>query len=87
MRLNTVIKFSDGRVGTICYNFIDGTGGVWGEHEFEMPPSGFDGDLPVPEFMLRGAAIGKRMTERGSFPEGIEWMGERPEFTVIKEGK
>ena len=52
MKLNTIIKLPDGRVGTICWNNLDGSGGVWGKHHFEMPPNGF-GDLPEPTFMLR----------------------------------
>lgn len=54
MKLNTRIKAADGRIGTICWNHLDGEGGVWGEHEFEMPAeSGFGDELPPPEFMLR----------------------------------
>ena len=40
MKLNTVIKLPDGRVGTTCWNHLDGVGGVWGEHHFEMPEGG-----------------------------------------------
>lgn len=53
MRLNTVIRLPDGREGTICYNNLDGVGGVWGRHKFEMPPTGFGENLPYPDFMLR----------------------------------
>ena len=54
MKLNTVIRLPDGREGTICWNHLDGSGGIWGRHRFEMPHSGF-GDLPEPEFILREA--------------------------------
>ena len=53
MKLNTVIKLPDGRIGTICYRNLDGEGGVWGEHKFEMPEGGFGDELPEPNFMLR----------------------------------
>jgi hypothetical protein len=55
MKLNTRIKLPDGRIGTICYNFLDGCGGVWGEHTFTMPYDGFGDELPFPDFMLRPA--------------------------------
>ena len=51
-RLNTRVKLPDGRTGTICYHNLDGIGGVFGEHHFQMPEGGF-GDLPRPDFMLR----------------------------------
>lgn len=53
LALNTRIRLPDGRTGTICWNGLDGNGGVWGEHTFTMPDSGFGDDLPSPEFMLR----------------------------------
>jgi hypothetical protein len=53
VKLNTRIKAADGRIGTICYNHLDGVGGVWGEHTFTMPVGGFGDELPEPEFMLR----------------------------------
>ena len=53
MKLNTKIKTLDGRIGTICYSHFDGEGGVWGEHTFIMPESGFGDELPEPVFMLR----------------------------------
>ncbi len=56
MKLNTLIRLPDGRIGTICWNHLDGAGGVWGEHHFEMPEGGF-GDLPAPQFMLREKSV------------------------------
>lgn len=53
LALNTRIRLPDGRTGTICWNGRDGNGGVWGEHTFTMPDSGFGDDLPSPQFMLR----------------------------------
>jgi len=61
MKLNTRIKLPDGRIGTICYNHIDGVGGVWGEHEFIMPDGGFGDELPKPEFMLRSKELQGRV--------------------------
>ena len=53
MKLGTVVRLSDGREGTICYHNLDGVGGVWGHHDFEMPAGGFGNKLPKPEFLLR----------------------------------
>jgi len=53
MKLNTLIKASDGRIGTVCYHHLDGYGGVWGKHTFEMPAGGFGAEIPEPEFMLK----------------------------------
>ncbi len=53
MNLNTLIKLPDGRIGTICYNNLDGVGGMFGKHHFIMPYGGFGDELPEPEFMLR----------------------------------
>lgn len=69
MRLNTVIRLPDGRIGTICYHNLDGDGGVWGEHEFTMPENGF-GDLPAPEFMLRAKSLEPLLRKPN-------WLGER----------
>jgi len=51
--LNTVLRLPDGRVGTTCYNALDGCGGVWGRHTFTMPDGGFGDELPRPDFLLR----------------------------------
>ena len=32
MKRGTIIQLPDGRVGTICYNNLDGVGGAWQEH-------------------------------------------------------
>lgn len=64
MRLNTIVKLPDGRIGTICHNHLDGNGGVWGRHYFEMPEGGF-GDLPEPDFMLRGKQVEQLLRENG----------------------
>lgn len=75
MKLNTIIKLPDGRIGTICYNHIDGSGGVWGKHKFIMPDGGF-GELPEPEFMLREKKL------EGRVGNGIsECVGE--EYEII----
>lgn len=63
MKLNTRIITPDGRVGTVCYNNLDGVGGVWGEHYFEMPESGFGESLPAPDFMLREKYNGRSDVE------------------------
>lgn len=82
MKLNTVIKLPDGRVGTICWNHLDGAGGVWGEQHFEMPKGGF-GDLPPPDFMLRESGS-KHVLVHGGRETNLEYVGE--DFEIIREG-
>ncbi len=81
MELNTVIKLPDGRVGTICYYFLDGFGGVWWRHSFEMPEGGF-GDLPRPDFMLREKSLEPFLRERGHKSD-MECVGN--DFEIIQE--
>jgi len=76
--LNTVIRLPDGRVGTICYNWLDGCGGVWGKHKFEMPDGGF-GNLPHPQFMLREKELSALL--KGHHTSDLECVGE--EYEVI----
>ena len=52
MKLNTRVTVG-GKVATVCYNGLDGTGAVYGEHAFEMPVGGFGDELPEPDFMLK----------------------------------
>jgi hypothetical protein len=80
MQLNTVIKLPDGRVGTICYHNLDGRGGVWGVHEFEMPPGGFGDGLPPPQFMLRERGVEASL--RRDYGPDLECVGE--EFEVVE---
>lgn len=77
MRLNTLIKLPDGRVGTICYNNLDGKGGIWGEHKFEMPNGGFGDNLPSPEFFLR---------DIGYKPDYPNCESVGTEFEVLENG-
>ena len=79
MKLNTIIKLPDDRIGTICWNHLDGSGGVWGEHEFEMPNGGF-GDLPAPEFMLREKEVEESLRKSGSHRVDMECVGEECEI-------
>lgn len=73
MKLNTVIRLPDGREGTICWNHLDGSGGIWGRHTFKMPYSGF-GDLPEPDFMLREKSV-QELLRRGPHRNDIECVG------------
>ena len=82
MKLNTIIKLSDGRIGTICWNHLDGVGGVWGRHHFEMPEGGF-GDLPSPDFMLREPDVRSSLVKVGHKPD-VECVGN--DFEIIQEG-
>ncbi|MFW6106681.1 MAG: hypothetical protein ACOC8H_00825 [bacterium] len=84
MKLNTVVKLADGRVGTICYHNLDGTGGVWGRHKFVMPPAGFGPELPTPDFLLREYDEGllDRLTSGpNAFKATLELVGR--EFEVL----
>lgn len=81
MKLNTIIKLPDGRIGTICWNNLDGSGGVWGRCLFAMPKGGFGGDLPVPDFMLRPKSL-ERILKKAGHKSDIECVGE--DYEVIE---
>lgn len=83
MKLNTVIELPDGRIGTICYNNLDGRGGVWGHHTFTLPPGGF-GDLPEPDFMLREPSEKEMLIRMGGHKTDVECVGS--EFEVVSVG-
>lgn len=85
MKLNTVIRLADGREGTICYHYLDGDGGVWGRHVFEMPESGFGDNLPAPNFMLRDKNLERRLREWGHRSD-VECVGEKGFDIVSKDG-
>jgi hypothetical protein len=70
MKLGTIIKLPDGRIGTVCYHHLDGYGGVWGEHKFEMPVGGFGDNTPPPTFMLRDKSVQKY------YPKEVECVGD-----------
>lgn len=74
MKLNTVIKLPDGRVGTICYNNLDGVGGMFGLHTFEVPDESFSDKLPEPEFMLREKEMQGRVGGKDSECVGTEYQ-------------
>ena len=77
MKLNTIIQLPDGRIGTICWNHLDGAGGVWGRHHFEMPEMGFGDDLPAPQFMLR--------TDKGNLALLLRRAGHREDLELVGE--
>jgi len=91
MKLNTVIRLPDGREGTICWNHLDGSGGVWGHHYFEMPDGGFGDDLPAPQFLLRPKMQGDYPLEeslrRGPHRSDLECVGEEYEVLAEQEEK
>lgn len=80
LRLNTVIRLPDGREGTICWNNLDGCGGVFGRHHFEMPAGGFGGSLPAPEFMLREKSVEPLLRQRSPHRSDVECVGEKFEI-------
>ena len=81
MKLNTRIRLPDGRIGTICYNHLDGAGGVFGEHEFTMPDGGFGDELPLPDFMLREKRMETILRMHAHKPD-VECVGT--EFDVVE---
>lgn len=87
MKLNTIIKMPDGRIGTICWNHLDGEGGVWGEHHFEVEES-FSDDLPAPEFMLREKEVEKLLQKSHGDLGGnynLECVGK--DYEIIQVGE
>ena len=77
--LNTVIKLPDGRIGTICYNWLDGCGGVWGKQHFDTEERMKNSDLPKPEFMLREKDSVLVMLFKNRFGPSFECVGEEYE--------
>lgn len=85
MKGGTVIRLPDGRVGTICYNNLDGVGGVWGERDFSGVNQNFDDGWPRPEFMLREKDVEPLLREQGAswnHRPDLECVGTK--YTVIK---
>jgi len=81
---NTIIELPDGRRGTICYNNLDGCGGVWDEHDFNIPDgeSNFNDIYPAPQFMLREKEVELLLRQRHR--TDVECVGE--EYEVIRGG-
>ena len=84
MKLNTVIKLPDGREGTMCWNHLDGAGGVWGRHHFAMPLDGFSNSLPRPDFMLREPKVKEILIDMGHKPD-LECVGH--DYEIIQGGE
>lgn len=63
MQAGTVIRFEDGRIGTICWRHLDGEGGVWGEHDFGGVEENFNDKWPAPDFMLRPKKVEKSLQD------------------------
>lgn len=45
---NTIIKLKNGRIGTTCYNGLDGVGIKYGEHHFNI-----NKDFPEPDLIIK----------------------------------
>uniref|UniRef100_A0A6M3JM17 Uncharacterized protein n=1 Tax=viral metagenome TaxID=1070528 RepID=A0A6M3JM17_9ZZZZ len=84
MKLNTIIRLPDGRIGTICYQGLDGVGGVWGEHEFSIKPGEFGCQLIAPEFMLKEKEMEPILRDYIYHRADVECVGT--DFRIIKQG-
>lgn len=81
MKLGTIIELPDGRIGTICWNHLDGSGGVWGRHDFSGVSADFSDDLPAPEFMLREKSI-EQSLRNSSHRSDLECVGE--DYAILR---
>jgi len=84
MKLNTIVRLPDGREGTICWNHLDGAGGVWGRHIFSMPDGGFGDNLPAPNFMLRKPSVRHLLVKSGHRAD-VECAGEQCEIVEVPD--
>lgn len=82
LKPGTVIQLADGRIGTICWSFLDGQGGVWGRRDFSDIPSAMDDRWPPPEFMLREKAV-EASLRRGPHRSDVECVGQ--DYEVLDE--
>lgn len=82
MKPNTVIKLSDGRVGTICHNWLDGYGGKFGIFIFDLE------NLPCIDFLLRDVhldeSIKERLRSNHENPD-LEFVGETYEIVPLDQ--
>ena len=80
MKLGTVIKLPDDRIGTICWHNLDGYGGVFGDHNFSHIDQDFSDEVPLPEFMLRKKDVEGLLRK----PNG-DGVGHRPDLECVGE--
>ncbi len=91
MKLGTIIKLPDGRIGTICWLNLYGCGGVFGECDFSHVDldecGGFSDDIPLPEFMLREKKVEALLRSCGwkssCHRYDLECVGE--EYEIIRD--
>lgn len=76
MKFGTIIELPDGRIGTICWNNLDGYGGVWEAQKLSFS------DAPKPEFMLRESDY-EENARRYFDNEELECVGT--DYVIIKE--
>lgn len=89
MKAGTIVRFSDGRYGTVVYNGLDGVGIKWGKHRVTMedifgsggmlnetPPDGYQWKA---EAMLRAPYKGADMPCVGEDYEVVDFDEEAPE--------
>lgn len=87
--LNTLVRLSDGEEVTICYNNLDGCGGVYGRHWFEMAPGTNGEDFPQPDVIFRpdgrvpsGHKEGLRVVDALAEVPVVEWSDGSMESCV-----
>lgn len=82
MKPNTVIELPDGRVGTICHNWLDGYGGKFGIFIFD------ETDLPGADFLLREPTISeetKQALRANHENPGLEFVGESYKIMTLED--
>lgn len=82
MKLGTVVKLPDGRIGTICWHHLDGYGGVWGVRDFSHVTEDFSDELPRPTFMLREKSVEPLLRKQSPWTDA----NHRPDVECVGEG-
>ena len=87
MKPGTIIKLSDGRIGTIVYNGLDGEGIKWGEHNVTMDDITGNGNTTHGvEIVPDGYNYFPDAMLRKPYPSAeLECVGN--EYEVVREGK
>lgn len=81
MKAGTIVKFADGRYGTVVYNGLDGVGIKWGQHQVTLDDlfgsGGMLNETPPADYQWKAEAM-----LRDSYP-GAEMPCVGKEYDVI----